>query len=506
MDGMEAGSIGEADVTEEGQEEGQEVALAGWGRFGLDELGSVTPVQPGMPNDGITRIIAGAVNGPADRGWGELAADSRDALEAWRFNPMARRIIGVITSQVVGDGIRVTSETAGLKKAIEELWSHPANQILLEQAAWCDELTMGGELFMVVFVDPTGGPPVIRAMSGAEITDIEWAKYPGGYEDYRTELRYKQAPHQVDTLDSKDGVWWLSPKGLLAPQSGEWLNGLSADEAPVMMHFAVNRAVGAMRGEGDLTPIRHWLRRYQVWLEDRVRANAATKLFSWVLYVQEEEKQKWTETLKTEKPGAGTVMVMTEGQERLEVVSPSVAASGAKDDGRALRWMIASGGPGMSLLDFGEGEDSNLATATAMSKQRHRFLRQRQDYFADMLAEVTILALNRWKGGPRRKDVEKVDLVIDKPDVTAEDNGELAAASAGILGALTSLAQLVGDSDGLREMSVRLFAKFAGENLTEKQVAAMLEAGKVELERKRKMEEEESKAKVAKDTKPPAKK
>jgi hypothetical protein len=468
------------------------------GRFGLEQLGSVTPVEVGKDNDGLTRMIMGGSNAPADRPWGELASDARDALEAWRFNPMARRVIGVIVSQVVGDGINITSEDEKVAKAVAELWSHPSNRVLHEQGEWCAELARGGEIFMVIFPDPTGGPPVIRALTGSEIAEIEWARF-GMYEDYRTELRYRQPPRNDYQLDAdQDGTWWLHPCALEHPKANEWLKGESPTTVPLMMHFAVNRPVGAMRGEGDLTPVRHWLRRYQVWLEDRIRANAAARQFSWQVFVQEEEKQKWESKLMEKPPGSGTVLIMTDGQERLEAVSPNISANGAKDDGRALRWMIASGGPGMSLLDFGEGEDSNLATATAMSKQRHRFLRQRQDYFADMLAEVTILALkmgklNGWSAGI--EDVKKTDLVIDKPDVTADDNGELATAAGGILTAITTLGTLVGDSEGLREMSLRMFAKFSGENLTDLQVKGMLTEGKADLDRKKKMEEDESKAK-----------
>jgi hypothetical protein len=86
-------------------------------------------------------------------------------------------------------------------------------------------------------------------------------------------------------------------------------------------------------------------------------------------------------------------------------------------------------------------------------------------------------------------------LVIDKPDVTADDNGELATAAGGILTAITTLGTLVGDSEGLREMSLRMFAKFSGENLTDLQVKGMLTEGKADLDRKKKMEEDESKAK-----------
>jgi hypothetical protein len=35
--------------------------------------------------------------------------------------------------------------------------------------------------------------------------------------------------------------------------------------------YAVNRPIGALRGESDLAPILPWMQRYSRWLEDRVR-------------------------------------------------------------------------------------------------------------------------------------------------------------------------------------------------------------------------------------------
>ena len=48
-----------------------------------------------------------------------------------------------------------------------------------------------------------------------------------------------------------------------------------------MLHYAVNRPVGCVRGQGDLTPLLGWLRRYKEWLEDRVRVNRYKNAFLW---------------------------------------------------------------------------------------------------------------------------------------------------------------------------------------------------------------------------------
>ena len=39
------------------------------------------------------------------------------------------------------------------------------------------------------------------------------------------------------------------------------LNQWTAENAPWVMHFAVSRPLGGLRGEGDLSPLLTWLRR-----------------------------------------------------------------------------------------------------------------------------------------------------------------------------------------------------------------------------------------------------
>ena len=87
-------------------------------------------------------------------------------------------------------------------------------------------------------------------------------------------------------------------------------------------------------------------------------------------------------------------MVDKDGEE-WQPVTPSLQAHDASADGRAIRWMVVAGGPGVGLTDLGEAEDANLATARAMGEQRSRFMRARQAYFAYILAQVALTAYNR---------------------------------------------------------------------------------------------------------------
>jgi hypothetical protein len=97
-----------------------------------------------------------------------------DALEAWRVNPLARRIINMMTQYVVGGGIGVGSNHERTNKFITEWWEHRLNRMATRVYEWCDELSRSGDLFVVIATD-AAGMSYVRAVPGAEIQDIETA-------------------------------------------------------------------------------------------------------------------------------------------------------------------------------------------------------------------------------------------------------------------------------------------------------------------------------------------
>ncbi len=244
----------------------------------------------------------------------------------------------------------------------------------------------------MLFPNSAGGVPVVRTRPAAVIREVQWR--PG---DYETETAYIEERHGMD-----EHVW-RSP-------------ATATGDEPVMLHYAVNRPVGAVRGESDLAPILPWLRRYSRWLEDRVRLNAAVRSFLWIVKAPERLHRQLAEKY-TSPPTAGSV-VISHPDEEWSAVAPTLHASDASHDGRAIRWMIVAGGPGTALLDLGEGEDSNLATGKAMAEQRRRFLRRRQAYITWMVADLLLHAYRMQEGlGTRkgRRQVTHADIVVDAP-------------------------------------------------------------------------------------------
>jgi hypothetical protein len=415
-------------------------------------LASVTAVPVGREGDGLTRSLFSSGT-EIDKPWGELAQELSDAREAWRKNPMARRVINIITSYVVGPGMAATSEYRPLAKFIDGFWHHDQNLLDLHLDGWCDELSRGGELFLVLFTNEYDGMSYVRAIPASQIEEVRWRDG-----DYQTELRYRQS-----TGPGEDERWWYAPAG--APEG--WTG-------PVMLHYAVNRPVGAVRGESDLAPILPWLRRYTRWLEDRVRLNAAVRAFLWVVRAPQRLTADLRETYRT-PPEAGSVIVAQQDEE-WEAVAPNLQARDANADGRAIRWMIAAGGPGTSLVDFGEGEDANLATARASAEVRRRFLTQRQGYFAYLLADLIVQAFHRYVAinSLKHRRVNVADVVVAKPDIAADDNEALAKAALALTEGLTELRSLIGDSGHFKRFALRLFVKFLGESITEREFDSLI--------------------------------
>ncbi|MFN8469031.1 MAG: hypothetical protein U0X20_25970 [Caldilineaceae bacterium] len=418
----------------------------------LATAAGVTLVPPGRPHDGFESPTF--PEGVADKGWGELHQEMYDAREAWRQNPLARRLVGMVTAYVVGNGINLRSEYAPLQRFIDEFWS--ANQLEQRIPEWCDELCRSGEIFPILFTNPMDRMSTVRCVPASIVERIEWREG-----DYEAELRYKEA----GLPGEKGERWWVSP---LHPDA----SNLST---PVMLHYAVNRPVGALRGESDLAPILPWLKRYSRWLEDRVRLNAGVRAFLWVVKAPARLRTELAERYR-QPPEPGSVIIADE-QESWTAVTPNLNANDAANDGRAIRWMIVAGGPGTSLLDLGEGEDSNLATGQVMTEMRRRFLRRRQAYMAWLLTDLVLVAWGRYATGDRkgRKAIRPYDITAVVPDISVEDNQKLAQAAMQLASGLSTVAQLVGSGPAFRKMALRMFVKFAGEQIGEHEIMQMLD-------------------------------
>src|SRR3954467_3325811 len=127
----------------------------GWRERIAKRLGvtaAVVSIPVGRGDDGLVLRSGGT---SIDKPWHELFQEFEDAREAWRKNPLARRLVGLITSYVVGNGITLGSEKRHLHNFIAEFWQ--VNRMELRVDEWSDELSRSGELFPILFTNPITG-------------------------------------------------------------------------------------------------------------------------------------------------------------------------------------------------------------------------------------------------------------------------------------------------------------------------------------------------------------
>ncbi len=362
----------------------------------------------------------------------------QEALEAWRSNPLARRIVGLTSQYVVGGGVRITCNHPGSEQFLKNWWEHELNQCALRIYEWCDELTRSGELFFLLSTD-AAGMTYVRAVPAAQITAIETAE-----NDLQQELAYHQ---QLDGL-GEEHIWQAYDSRSDSP-----------DQA-VMLHFAINRPPGAVRGESDLAPLLVWLNRYAVWLEDRARLNRYRNAFYFVVksrFLSEAERAARQAVLNAVPPTPGSILV-TDESEQWDVIHPRLESHEASTDGLSIKKMIAAGA-GVPLHFLAEPESSTRSTAEAAGGPTFRHFEQRQLIFSEILRQLAVIAVRRRAILDRRVD-PNASVQVQAADLSARDNAALAIATQA---ASRTFFDLFDRGLINREELLRMVYRFAGE-------------------------------------------
>jgi hypothetical protein len=286
----------------------------------------------------------------------------------------------------------------------------------------------------------------VRFVPAPQIREIRTAE-----NDYEQELEYLETDDPIEPR-----TWQAEPDAITEPQ---------------MLHFAVNRPLGATRGEGDLTPILPWARRYTAWLKDRVRLNAQrTKQGLLLVQVSDDSLvEAKRAAVEQQNPLESGAYVYGPGEE-VEMPTLNIGAADAEQDGKALRLAIATGS-NTGLHYLGEGGDVNYATAKEMGEPTTRFYAERQGQFVTMLETLVTAAYNRFTQSDRTR--REMQFVTTIAEVARADNQALATAAAQIALALQT-AKMEGWVNN--ETAARLFFKFAGELFSEEEIMEMLDA------------------------------
>jgi hypothetical protein len=362
------------------------------------------------------------------------------AITAWRANPIARRIIEITTEFVMGDGWSFQSPK-NCERFLRSFWQHPLNNLDEQLPEWADEAWRTGDLFLLVSVDG-GGQVYVRALPSESVGVIVTRD-----NDYRQEVLYKR--------NSMDENPWPSyePNTLVYG-------------VPFVLHFPLNRAVGASFGESDLASVLYWIGLYRQWLEDRSRLNYFRQMFSFILqrpFTSQAEKDSYMRTFIAKLPKQSGGVLGLDANESLGVLNPNLASFEAEMDGLALKRMIASG-VGIPMHYLAEPESSTRTTAEAAGTPTFKRFSRRQHYLMAVVQTLlqTVVAIRRktYTNLPLRPEI-----TIVVPDITERDNANLAVAVQRIVTAFAPLynAKIIEPKE-----FIRLVYRFASETMPDK--------------------------------------
>jgi hypothetical protein len=321
----------------------------------------------------------------------------------------------------------------------------------------CEELARSGDLFVALFRNPLDGMSYLRFVTKDSLQRIETLE-----NDWETETAYEQrVPNRLEPRR------WLSPEHAEAAQANA-----------ILLHYAVNRPLGALLGESDLATMIPWLLHYSRMLEDRVRLHWAARAFLYLVTVPSTKVETKASQYST-APESGSIIVKDE-TERWETVTPALRGADAGHDMKAVRSMIDAGS-GYPPHWRGEGGDVNVATAEAMQGPPERHLARRQQYFAFILQDILYHAYQRaaqlgkvpplpaagrstpgsaaLPGSPAAHDYAQL-FSVAAPDVSLRDNAMLAQAAGQIAQAMSTLKDVPPE---LAKVALELVLKFAGE-------------------------------------------
>jgi len=335
-----------------------------------------------------------------------------NCLEAWRFNPLARRIIELTTQYVIGGGMTLSADNATAEAFLQSFWRHPLNKMDLKLPELSDELARTGNLFLMLSGD-LSGMSFARVVPSTDVLSIH-----SRANDVEQELSY--------TLRGARGEEDYVVPAWRADRPATQQNTVC------ILHYAVNRPAGAQWGEPDLAPVLRWLARYSAWLEDRVRLNHFRNAFVYVVkarFANENARRLRQMQLTAQPPNAGSILVCDENED-WSVLSPKLEALDASTDGLAIKKMIAAG-VGIPLHFLAEPESSTKTTAESAGHPTYRRFEERQRVLCWILEDLLGVVLKR-KAVFDNGIIPNAKIIVRGGDVQSRDNLELARAGQGM--------------------------------------------------------------------------
>lgn len=404
------------------------------------------------PGGGIADLERQVINDPgwrtfaiiADRefspeGMTQLRAVCRLMMIA---NPLIKHGVRLRTAYVHGQGYTLAARATGRSEAndaeqdvqavVSALVEDPANQRAVFGQQACEELegaaASDGDVFIALFTRPMSGWVQTRTFTADEVTEIitnpDDASEPWYYRRVWTRQGYDETGQKVFELQER-----LYPDVDYRPRRKPTsFAGVPISWDAPIVHVAVNRPHGWLRGIPDVYSGINWARAYKEFLEQWAGLMKSLSRFAWKLTVEGKQKEQAKRAMRA----AGTARAAT--GEQLDVggtaVTPpngdieAIPKTGAVIDaesGRPLAMMIAAAlGLPVTMLLADPGQTGARATAATLDWPTELIMMSRRALWAGARLRICRYAITESVRAPRGalKGTIKRDPVTDRETLT----------------------------------------------------------------------------------------
>ena len=359
-----------------------------------DALSTALSVSPITDNNFFPLGMSGSYT---DRNQWDRVKIFSESLRAWRVNPIARRIVRLMTSFTIGKEIKIKAKDKSLQTFLNN-W-YRKNELKKNLRRWKDEDTRTGNLF-ILFNVLENNLSIMRAIPAENVFEIKTDE-----NDIERELYYFKDSTETEGWEAYDP---------------------NKQQNKFVIHFASNQPVGSPWGEADLAPLLVWIGRFSAWLENRARLNQFRSAFMYIVngsYESELERATREKTLMASPPKPGSILVTNKNNgEEWGILSATLDSFDASMDGVALKKMILEG-IGHPMHWHAEPEGATQTTAEASGTPTFRTLEETQSDFFDLIQTCATIAATI-----AGFEIKEGDIWIEGQDITERDNATLALA------------------------------------------------------------------------------
>lgn len=326
------------------------------------------------PDDPIFRRIGG--NRLKNRDLMPLQQDRmlEIAWFLWESNPLAKRLITLMTDLIVGEGVTVEAKDSRLQDQIDQVWNHRVNQLQRRVREFHNSLALNGELVLPIARNPITGRPVLSFIDPYQILRVD--------------------PDPTNILVMQQVV--LKPDryslGGAAGMTGETLRVINENPETGLLegdcfYFAINKLPNSLRGRSDFLPIADWLDLYDQFMFAQVERFQFLSAFVWDMQVNGGDASKIAAELKKfpNNPKPGTVYAHNQD---VTLKAQTADLRGADTSKAAEMLLIHAGGNFGFPTSYLGMTNSNQATIEGQNDVMMKTPSARQKEFKQLLKDI----------------------------------------------------------------------------------------------------------------------